>query len=424
MEVRPGYKQTDAGVIPETWDTFALKQIISDMLQGVNTAIDKPEYVDNGIPMLKANNVIDGEVIFEGADHISCKTYSGYSDRFKAKRNDFLFSNIGARLGTGSLLKLDVECSFAWNVMRIVPNPRKVSPEYLCFLINSPKYSQEIRSKQSGSGMGFVPKGVMQELLITLPNCLEEQQAVVEVLNDVGALIASLEKFIAKKRDLKQASMQQLLSGQTRLPGFHGEWEVKELGKLGKISGGGVDKKIRSGEPPVRLVNYMDVYRRSFIYSNELSHVVSASSEQAARCAVRQGDVFFTPSSEMPFDIAASAVAMEDIPDAAYSYHVVRLRLDEDWDLLFRAYAFKSENFLKQAARASEGSGVRYVITQGRFRQLTVRVPPNKAEQTAIAEVLSDMDAELAVLEQRLAKTRDLKQGMMQELLTGRTRLV
>jgi type I restriction enzyme S subunit len=126
----------------------------------------------------------------------------------------------------------------------------------------------------------------------------------------------------------------------------------------------------------------------------------------------------------MPFDIAASAVAMEEIPDAAYSYHVVRLRIEADWDLLFRAYAFKSEDFLKQAARASEGSGVRYVITQGRFRQLTVRFPPNKAEQTAIAEVLTDMDAELAALEQRRAKTRALKQGMMQELLTGRTRLI
>jgi type I restriction enzyme, S subunit len=115
---------------------------------------------------------------------------------------------------------------------------------------------------------------------------------------------------------------------------------------------------------------------------------------------------------------------MEDIPDAAYSYHVVRLRLEADWDLLFRAYVFKTKEFLDQAARASEGSGVRYVITQAKFRQLSVYFPPNKKEQAAIAAILSDMDAELAALEQRLAKTRDLKQAMMQELLTGKTRLV
>jgi type I restriction enzyme S subunit len=126
----------------------------------------------------------------------------------------------------------------------------------------------------------------------------------------------------------------------------------------------------------------------------------------------------------MPFDIAASAVAMEDIPDACYSYHVVRLRIEDDWDISFRAYAFKTQDFLDQASRTSEGSGVRYVITQGKFRQLTIRYPSDKAEQTAIAAVLSDMDAELAALEARRDKTRNLKQAMMQELLTGKTRLV
>ena len=253
---------------------------------------------------------------------------------------------------------------------------------------------------------------------------LPEQRAIATALSDIDALLGGLDRLIAKKRDLKQAAMQQLLTGRTRLPGFHGEWAVKELGQLGSISGAGVDKKIRPGEPPVRLVNYMDVYRRSFIRSTDLDHLVSASPDQAARCAVRKGDVFFTPSSEMPFDIAASAVATEDIPDASYSYHVVRLRLDEDWDLSFRAHAFKTHTFLDQAARTSEGSGVRYVITQGKFRQLTIRYPSDKAEQAAIAAVLSDMDAELAALETRRNKTRDLKQAMMQELLTGKTRLV
>jgi type I restriction enzyme, S subunit len=114
---------------------------------------------------------------------------------------------------------------------------------------------------------------------------------------------------------------------------------------------------------------------------------------------------------------------MEDIPDAVYSYRLARLRLDENWDLSFRAYAFKSQEFLTQAARTCEGSGVRYVITQRKFRQLSVRFPPTKEEQAAIGVVLADIDAELAALEHRQDKTRALKQGMMQELLTGKTRL-
>ena len=160
--------------------------------------------------------MIDEEVVFDDADHISRRTFSRYSDRFRLNKGDFLFSNIGARLGTGSLLKLDVEYSFAWNVMRIVPNRRKVIPEYLCFSINSPRCSQEISSKQSGSGMGFVPKAVMQGIGVALPP-IAEQRAIAAALSDVDALLGALDRLIAKKRDLKQAAIQQLLSGRTRL---------------------------------------------------------------------------------------------------------------------------------------------------------------------------------------------------------------
>jgi len=217
--------------------------------------------------------------------------------------------------------------------------------------------------------------------------------------------------------------MQQLLTGQSRLPGFQGEWVVKRLGDVGEITSAGVDKKIRPDEAHVRLVNYLDVYRRDFIYSKDLNHWVTAPLHQAKRCAVQKGDVFFTPTSETRDDIGVSAVAMEDIPDAAYSYHVARLRLWEPWDLRFRTYIFKTRAFLDQAETLCDGNGTRYVISQGKFRSMTVLVPP-VPEQTAIAEVLSDIDAELAALEQRRDKTRALKQGMMQELLTGRTRLV
>jgi type I restriction enzyme S subunit len=138
---------------------------------------------------------------------------------------------------------------------------------------------------------------------------------------------------------------------------------------------------------------------------------------------VKKGDVFFTPTSETRNDIGLSAVAMEDIPDAAYSYHVARLRLHEPWDLRFRAYAFKTKEFLDKAETLCDGNGTRYVISQAKFRSMLVRIPP-VLEQAAIAAVLSDMDAELTALESRRDKTRDLKQAMMQELLTGRTRLV
>lgn len=130
----------------------------------------------------------------------------------------------------------------------------------------------------------------------------------------------------------------------------------------------------------------------------------------------------FRPSSEARDDIALSAVATEDIDDAAYGDHVVRPRLRDPWDLRFRAYAFRTAAFFRQAETVCDGGGTRYVVSLDKFRGLVVGVPP-AAEQAAIAEMLWEMDAELAALEARRDKTRAQKQGMMQELLTGRTRL-
>ena len=205
---------------------------------------------------------------------------------------------------------------------------------------------------------------------------------------------------------------------------FSNEWETKQLGEIGEISGAGVDKKINPNEMPVRLVNYLDVYNKTFLYSKDLTHEVSARPDQLRHCAVEKGDIFFTPSSEVPDDIGCSAVAMEDISDGVYSYHVVRFRLKANWDLYFRAYVFNTEAFLSQASKQCEGSGTRYVISLPKFRAMTVRFPPTVEEQRAIAEVLSDVDGLLNALEALIAKKRAIKQAVMQQLLTGKTRLL
>lgn len=297
-----------------------------------------------------------------------------------------------------------------------------VDTQFLYRLLQSHILDEQVERLTFGSAQPQLTVKAISKFFIVVPP-IQEQHAIAAALSDADELLTGLERLIAKKRNLKQAAMQQLLTGQTRLPSFSGEWHVKRLGDVGEISSAGVDKKVRQDEVPVRLVNYLDVYHKDFIYSRDLNHWVTAPTHQLRRCAVQAGDIFFTPTSETRGDIGLSAVAMEDIPDAAYSYHVARLRLHEAWDLRFRTYAFKTRAFLDQAEKLCDGNGTRYVISQGKFRSMTVRVPP-VPEQAAIAAVLSDMDAELTALEVRLDKTRALKQGMMQELLTGMTRLL
>jgi len=400
------YKQTDVGMIPADWEVKRLGEVLT-IKHGKNQS---QVIVASGmIPIYGSGGII------------------GWASKYLYDKPSVL---IGRKGTIDSPYYMDIPF---WTVDTMFYSEifRNNDAKFIFYIFNTIDWY----AYNEASGVPSLNAKTIESISIPLPP-LPEQRAIAAALSDVDALIGALEALIAKKRAIKQATMQQLLTGQTRLPGFAtttamqqtevglipADWEVKRLGEVGEIASAGVDKKIQLDELPVRLVNYLDVYRKDFIYSKDLNHWVSAPLHQARRCAVQKGDVFFTPTSETRDDIAISAVAMEDIPDAAYSYHVTRLRLDETWDLRFRTYIFKTQSFLNQAQTLCDGSGTRYVISQAKFRNMIIQVPP-LAEQTAIAAVLSDMDAELAALEAQLHKTRTIKQGMMQELLTGRTRL-
>lgn len=294
-------------------------------------------------------------------------------------------------------------------------------PLFLAYFFRSPLGRALVRPLAQGATRYNLSRHQFSHLRLYVP-AYQEQRDIVETLIDMDEDVAAIRRQVTKLRAIKTATTQRLLSGATRMPGFFGRWRTKSLGELGQISGAGVDKKSHASEASVRLINYLDVYHKTFLHSTDLTHVVTADPGRAHRCSVRRGDVFFTPTSEVSDDIGHSAVAMEDIPDAVYSYHVVRFRLRHDWDLRFRAYAFQTHAFHAQAGRVSEGSGTRYVITLPQFRELHVRFPPDPREQSAIATVLAEIDAEIDSLRRRLDKTRSTNDAAMDALLRGRAR--
>ena len=388
-----GYKQTEVGVIPEDWEIKRLGDLLS-VMHGKS----QKKVADNSGPY---------PILGTGG--------------FMGWANQYLYNKPCVLIGRkGSIDKPQYMDTPFWSVDTLFYCVVKADNDarflYYKFLqINWYDYNE-------ASGVPSLNSSTIEKISIGVPN-YNEQRIIAEVLNSSDYYIQTLDNLITKKRDIKQGTMQELLTGKTRLPGFTGKWDVKSLGQVGEISGSGVDKKIIEGETPVRLVNYLDVYNRSFIYSDELDYYVTAPPSKAIKCSVRKGDVFFTPTSEVRDDIAVSAVAMEDIPDGAHSYHIVRLRIRDDWDLNFKAYAFQTKSFLDQAAVLADGSGTRYVISLPNFRKLKVLVP-SKLEQQAIGQILSGMDAEISALEKRLEKAKAIKQGMMQQLLTGKIRLV
>lgn len=282
---------------------------------------------------------------------------------------------------------------------------------------------KDITSLISSGTRSKLTRAELVRIKFAIPGSIGEQRLISDALTTVDDLIASLERLIGKKQAIKHGMMQQLLTGKTRLPGFDGEWAQTSMGESGLFSGAGVDKTSNTGEPPVRLLNYVDVYREEFVYPDTPRQMVTASAVKQRQCDIQAGDVFFTPTSETPDDIGRSAVSLQDAPGAVYSYHLVRWRPRDYWDPIFLGFAFNAEFFRSQVVALASGSGARYVISMPGFRSLKISQPPVE-EQAAIGRVLRDSSIQIEILTNRLTKVRSIKQGMMQELLTGRTRLL
>ena len=422
-QIPNGYKQTDVGIIPEDWEVKKLGNVCKYQN---GTSLERYFNPNDGYRVISIGNYSP-----EGK-YVDTRTFIDRGHKrdirkFILNKNDLtMILNDKTSTGTilGRVLFIDQSDTYVMNqrTMRLTADPEMV--DYLYLLINSDLVHSQIVGLSKPGTQIYVNTSDVTGIDIPLPLSKNERDNISQALFDIGDLISKLDELIEKKRNIKQGVMQELLTGKRRLPGFSGEWEEKKLGMIGEITGAGIDKKIKEDEIPVRLVNYMDVAKSDFIFSNLLNHWVTSPPAQLSRCAVKVGDIFFTPSSETREDIGLSAVAMEDIPDAGYSYHVVRLRTFEDWDLVFRTYIFKVKDFLDQTEKMCEGSGKRYVLTLKRFRDLNIKYPQDIKEQNAIAEILLDIDKEIESLNQQKIKFIDIKQGMMQQLLTGKIRLV
>ena len=262
-------------------------------------------------------------------------------------------------------------------------------------------------------------------LQLAFPPNKAEQRAIAEALSDVDGLLGALEALIAKKRDLKQAAMQQLLTGQVRLPGSRGEWDVKRLGDhVAFLRNGTNSREELTQDDPVKYLHYGDVHAcvGTQLGPNSLPSLPSEKAKSLAR--LQDGDLVFADASE---DLAgvSKSVEMRGVGGAETvpGLHTIAARFDRS--VLadgFKSYLQFCPTFSGQLRRLAAGTKV-YATNRAHIASVEMRLP-GVEEQTAIVAVLSDMDAELSALEARLDKTRDLKQGMMQELLTGRTRLI
>ena len=388
--MKPGYKKTEVGVMPEEWTLRGLGDV-----SVLDIGLSKPKIVfGSGCPVVTVQDLYSGDIINSSALKRVVVTEDEIQ-RYRLEKDDILIGNASVkRDGIGYSNRFDganEDVIFAKYAYR-ARTTRTILPAFLHHVLRSQFCRQWIISNSQTGTLTNLNKTAARSIPIAVPP-LPEQRLIAEALSDVDGLLGALERLIAKKRDLKQAAMQQLLTGQTRLPGFSGPWVIKRLGDVLTICHGRSQREVQidNGPYPILATGGQIGTASRFLY------------DKPSVLIGRKGTIDQPQYMDTPF---------WTVDTLFYSI------IHDDNNAKFLFYRF----CLIDWKQYNEASGVPSL--NARTIESVIINCPKADEQTAIAAVLSEQDGELAVLEQRREKTRALKQAMMQELLTGRTRLL
>ena len=399
--MKPGYKQTEVGVIPEDWEVVP----VFDLAGRDNARFDDGDWVearflvDQGIRLIKTGNIGMGRFI-EKANRKYISDASFEVLRCKEIRpGDLLICRLAEPAGRASVLPVleDQRAITAVDVTIMRPDTTQAHAGFLLHVFGTSWWFRQVAERCGGSTRTRIARGSLAKIQLGVPRPAE-QKAIAEALSDADALIESLEGLIAKKRQIKQGAMQELLTGKRRLPGFSGEWEQKRLGELAHVQTGSKNNqdKIDDGRYPF------------FVRSQYVERINSYAYDCEAILIPGEGGIG---------SIFHYIFGRFDVHQRVYAITQFGSEVSGRF-LYFYLRQFFGSHALENSVKATVDS-----LRLPTFVNFQV-VLPVLAEQHAIAAVLSDMDTELEALETKLEKARALKQGMMQELLTGRTRLV
>ena len=418
--VKPGYKQTKIGVIPEDWETSSLSAAFQKLEAGVSVNSDNS--LSSEYHILKTSAVHDGVVDTAETKPVIPQDY------LRLKCPLVKGSIIISRMNTPALVG---ECGFTkdaktgtylpdrlWQIQNF--NKSSFDFVWLNYLLNTKQYRDAVRATATGTSnsMKNISKERMLDIEIPRPP-INEQENIAAALSEVDELINLVEKQIDKKKAIKQGAIQELLTGKRRLPGFSGEWRYFNLMKNSKV-------KARIGWQGLKKSEYLDSGYALLVTGTDFDdgrvlwdgcHYVTRSRyEQDRNIQLQNNDILITKDGSL----GKAALVQELTKPATLNSGIFVIRpLQDAYDPVFVYQILSSFVFKNFLDRLSAGSTIIHLYQKdvGKFEFL---LPPTIAEQKAIAEALSEMDSDIAALENKLTKYRQVKQGMMQQLLTGK----
>ena len=420
-DCRVGHTPAGIANIPQDWTVATISEIADVKTGPFGSSLHQRDYVDEGTPIITVEHLGERGVIHEGLPLISESDRSRLAS-YRLKQGDIVFSRVGSVDRNSLVSEKEDGWLFSGRLLRVRITDKNVCPAYLSYHFNSEPFKRRVRDVAVGQTMSSLNTQILNSVPVVLPP-LREQRAIAGALSDVDESVGALEALIAKNQDIRRAAMHQLLIGKTRLPGFSEPWNVTTMGRIGSIYGGLSGKnKDDFGNGVARYVTFMSIMEHVLIRSNHTEEVSVEPSETQNR--VLRGDLLFNGTSETPNELALGAVVDEEVDDLYLNSFCFGFRIHdaESCYPLFLAYFFRDSAGRSLVRGLSQGA-TRYNLSKTQFLSLEMRMPSFR-EQREVAHILKDMDAEIVALEQRRAKTLAIKQGMMQELLAGRTRLV
>lgn len=389
-------------------------------LSDVATVIDckhvTAQFVPDGFPVISIGELGGRFIDLENGPRTTHDYYALLAEGARRPQTGDIIMARNATIGRCSLVpETDVPFAMGQDVCLVRPKKGKLYSDFLKLVLGSPSFARQFEFMMAGSTFKRLNVQQVKKLMVLTPS-LNEQERIAQMIVSVEAHAGTLKRLIAKKRDVKKGMMQELLTGRTRLPGFSGEWREMNLGDVALIDPEALSPLTT---PPGEVIDYIaleDVSEGVLVGS---SRMLFREAPSRARRRVERGDVLF--GTVRP-NLRSHCLYRSGLynPVASTGFAVIRSR-SAHTEARYLAQWVHSKSVTDQVQRIVAGSNYPAVSSTD-VRSFEVHLPPVE-EQFAIGQVLANADAEIEALEQRLESARALKTGMMQELLTGRTRL-
>lgn len=416
------FKKTDIGEIPEAWGITSIGDIF-DFKNGLNK---EKQFFGEGTPIINYMDVYHHRGL--GKKNICGKVRLSKNEisRYQVKAGDVFFTRTSEtpdEVGLTSVLKEEIpNCSFSGFVLRGRPRNNSLQVEYCQYCFSTKTIRTAIINSCTYTTRALTNGKVLSKIAIPIPP-KSEQARIATTLSSVDNLISELEKLIEKKRAIKQGAMQQLLTGKRRLKGFSEPWVEKKLGQIGKTYNGLTGKtKDDFGVGSALYITFLNVLNNPTLKPNLFEHVNVKEGEKQSHAV--KGDLFFNTSSETPEEVGICSMLDTDMENLYLNSFCFGYRLlDENVAPEYLAYYFRSSEGRKLMTLLAQGV-TRFNLSKSAFNKASIKIPASRKEQMAIASVFSSMDREIEEIEAKRGKYIAIKQGMMQQLLTGKIRLI